>query len=63
MAEEMGLKVDKEGFNKTMEEAREKTRGARGKVCFGPYLVWQIDIHLLFLVHCCFLKYLIYLGL
>jgi hypothetical protein len=34
MAEEMGLKVDKEGFNRTMEEAREKARGARGKVLF-----------------------------
>lgn len=39
MAEEMGLKVDKEGFNRTMEEAREKARGARGKVRSVLYLV------------------------
>lgn len=32
MAEEMGLKVDKAGFNQAMEEARERARSARGKV-------------------------------
>lgn len=58
MAEEMGLKVDKEGFNRTMEEAREKARGARGKVCSLLYLVWLIKLrlffHFFFQVTCCF---------
>lgn len=47
MAEEMGLKVDKEGFNRAMEEAREKARGARGKVCFLLHLVWVMKLGLL----------------
>jgi alanyl-tRNA synthetase len=38
MAEERGLKVDKEGFNQTMEEAREKARSARGKA--GLFLMF-----------------------
>lgn len=42
MAEEMGLKVDKEGFNRTMEEAREKARGARGKAG-GKALVMEAE--------------------
>ena len=52
MAEEMGLKVDKKGFNRVMEEAREKARGARGKVCsFLPL------VQLMFFVQ--FLKYIV----
>lgn len=47
MAEEMGLKVDKEGFNRTMEEAREKARGARGKVYSLLYDVWLFRLRLL----------------
>lgn len=47
MAEEMGLKVDKEGFNRTMEEAREKARGARGKVWSFLHLVWVLEMRLL----------------
>ncbi|KAH9543369.1 hypothetical protein CY35_13G061100 [Sphagnum magellanicum] len=39
MAEERGLKVDKEGFNQTMEEAREKARSARGKVGGKPLVM------------------------
>lgn len=35
MAEERGLTVDVEGFNIAMEEAREKARSARSKVCAG----------------------------
>jgi alanyl-tRNA synthetase len=33
MAEELGLVVDVDGFNNAMDEAREKARTARGKVC------------------------------
>lgn len=33
MAEERGLTVDVEGFNIAMEEARQKARSARSKVC------------------------------
>ena len=33
MAEERGLVVDVEGFNNAMDDARERARTARGKVC------------------------------
>lgn len=32
MAEERGLQVDVEGFNKAMDEARERSRNAQNKV-------------------------------
>lgn len=34
MAEEKGLTVDVGGFDIAMEEARQKARSARSKVCF-----------------------------
>lgn len=34
MAEERGLVVDFEGFNSSMEEARERSRSAQNKVAF-----------------------------
>jgi alanyl-tRNA synthetase len=34
MAIDYGLTVDKEGFNASMEEARQKARNARNKVIF-----------------------------
>eukprot|EP00249_Psilotum_nudum_P018822 c26976_g1_i1 orf=378-3269(+) len=39
MAEESGLGVDVEGFNKAMEEAREKARNARGKIGGGSLVM------------------------
>ena len=34
MADDLGLAVDMEGFNVSMEEARQKARNAREKVVF-----------------------------
>lgn len=37
MAEERGLQVDIEGFNKAMDEARERSRSAQTKVLYAQY--------------------------
>lgn len=37
MAEERGLVVDVEGFNKAMDEARERSRNAQNKVQYLLY--------------------------
>lgn len=37
MAEESGLTVDVDGFNSAMNEAREKARSARNKVCYSVF--------------------------
>jgi len=38
MAEERGLQVDVEGFNNTMDEARERSRNAQDKVLHSPFV-------------------------
>lgn len=43
MAEERGLSVDVEGFNIAMEEARQKARTARSKVCSALFFVLKSD--------------------
>lgn len=45
MAEERGLLVDVEGFNKAMEEARERSRSAQNKV-------FQLSFFIYFLEEC-----------
>lgn len=37
MAEERGLRVDVEGFNDAMDEARERSRNAQNKVLCLPF--------------------------
>ena len=49
MAEERGLQVDVEGFNKAMDEARERSRNAQNKV-FKSFLFYDTFISLLFLL-------------
>lgn len=51
MAEEKGLTVDMEGYEKAMEEAREVSRGARSKVHHSAVDHWAAW-PLLHTVHC-----------
>jgi alanyl-tRNA synthetase len=39
MAEERGLRVDVEGFNNAMDEARERSRNAQNKVLYLPFVI------------------------
>jgi len=64
MAIDYGLTVDKEGFNASMEEARQKARNARNKVIFmfllsvegnPKSLLW---CHLLSHYSCCLCFYI-----
>lgn len=44
MAEERGLLVDVDGFNKAMEEARERSRSAQNKVFQLFFLFFDVKI-------------------
>lgn len=44
MAIDYGLTVDKEGFNVSMEEARQKARNARNKVIFTFLLSVKVNL-------------------
>ena len=44
MAEERGLLVDVDGFNKAMEEARERSRSAQNKVFQLFFLFLDVKI-------------------
>lgn len=57
MAEEKGLKVDVEGFNIAMEEARKKARSARNKVCFLTQIMFDAlpREYSVIINRCCFL--------
>ena len=48
MAADFGLAVDMEGFNVSMEEARQKARSARYKVLFYLPLNIKLNVFLLF---------------
>jgi alanyl-tRNA synthetase len=48
MAVDYGLTVDKEGFNASMEEARQKARNARNKVM--QKLITEVIIKTLFFI-------------
>jgi hypothetical protein len=63
MAIDYGLTVDKEGFNASMEEARQKARNARNKVIFTFLLIVEVNPKSLLWCHLLSLQFLLYMFL